>query len=269
MALAKDSDLIILTLGEGFWFAGENTSLTDPKLPDNQVALAKKIKALGKPVVIVLATGRPLIFPWVRENFETILLSWLPGTEAGNALADVLTGKVNPSGKLPITFPYHIGQAPISYLFKETGRPDTDEGNVTRYLDAPNRPAYAFGYGLSYTQFEYGPITLDSSTMKPTDTIRATISISNIGKYDGAEVVQLYIRDEFASVTRPVKELKGFEKVFLKKGSSKSITFEITEEQLKFFDQDLQYTSEPGKFSLEIGPSSDNTASVSFELISE
>ena len=269
LALAKDSDLVILTLGEGFWFAGENTSLVDPKLPDNQVALAKKIKALGKPVVIVLATGRPLVIPWVRKNFDTILLSWLPGTEAGNALADVLTGKVNPSGKLPITFPHHIGQAPISYLFKETGRPDTDKGNVTRYLDAPNRPAYPFGYGLSYTEFEYGPITLSSSKMKATDTITATITLSNIGKYDGAEVVQMYVRDEFASVTRPVKELKGFEKVFLEKGRSKTLTFKITEEQLKFFDQDLQYVSEPGRFGLEIGPSSDNTASVPFELIAE
>ena len=258
--VAKRSDVIIAAMGEAAEMSGESSSRSDISLPENQRELLKALLATGKPVAMVLFTGRPLAITWENANIPAILNVWFSGTEAGNAIADVLFGKVNPSGKLTATFPQNVGQIPIYYNHKNTGRP-LPEGAWfqkfrSNYLDVSNDPLYPFGFGLSYTRFEYGDLKLSAAQAKGNQTITASITITNTGKYDGAEVVQLYIRDLVGSITRPVKELKGFQKIFFKAGESKTINFSITPEDLKFYNGILKYDWEPGEFQIMVGGNS-------------
>jgi beta-glucosidase len=240
--------------------SGESASRSDINLPENQQELLKALLATGKPVVIVLFTGRPLSLSWENVHVPAILNVWFSGTEAGNAIADVLFGKVNPSGKLTATFPQNVGQIPIYYNHKNTGRPLPKGAGFEKfrsnYLDVSNEPVYPFGYGLSYTKFEYGDLKLSTTQAKGNQPVTASITLTNSGKYDGSEVVQLYIRDLVGSVTRPVKELKGFQKIALKAGESKLVTFTITPEDLKFYNSDLKYDWEPGEFVIMVGGNS-------------
>ncbi len=269
--VAKKSDVIVAALGEASEMSGESSSRSDINLPENQKELLKALLAIGKPVVMVLFTGRPLSLTWENENVPAILNVWFSGTEAGNAIADVLLGKVNPSGKLTATFPQNVGQIPLYYNHKNTGRP-LPEGAWfqkfrSNYLDVSNEPLYPFGYGLSYTKFEYGDLKLSSSQVKGNQAITASITLTNSGKYDGSEVVQLYIRDLVGSVTRPVKELKGFQKIALKAGESKTVTFTITPEELKFYNSDLKYDWEPGEFAIMVGGNSKDVKSAKINWI--
>ena len=258
--VAKKSDVIVAAMGECAEMSGECSSRSDISLPENQKELLKALLATGKPVVMVLFNGRPLTIPWEAAHVPAILEVWFSGTEAGNAIADVLFGKVNPSGKLTATFPQNVGQIPIYYSTKNTGRP-LPEGAWfmkfrSNYLDVPNDPVYPFGYGLSYTNFDYGDLRLSTSQAKGNQIVTATINLTNSGKADGAEVVQLYIRDMVGSITRPLKELKGFQKVFLKAGETRPVTFNITPEDLKFYNGDLKYVWEPGDFVIMVGGNS-------------
>jgi len=265
VGVAEESDVIVAALGEAAEMTGEASSRSDINLPENQKELLKALLATGKPVVLVLFTGRPLSLTWENANVPAILNVWFSGTEAGNAIADVLLGKVNPSGKLTATFPQNVGQIPIYYNHKNTGRP-LPEGKWfqkfrSNYLDVSNEPLYPFGYGLSYTKFEYGDLKLSNPLAKGNQSITASITLKNSGKYDGSEVVQLYIRDLVGSVTRPVKELKGFQKIALKAGESKTVTFNITPEELKFYNADLKYDWEPGEFAIMVGGNSKDVKS--------
>jgi len=258
--VAKKSDVIVAAMGECAEMSGECSSRSDISLPENQRELLKAMLATGKPVVMVLFNGRPLTIPWEAAHIPAILEVWFSGTEAGNAIADVLFGKVNPSGKLTATFPRNVGQIPIYYSTKNTGRP-LPEGAWfmkfrSNYLDVPNEPVFPFGYGLSYTTFDYGDLKLSTSQAKGNQAITATVNLMNSGKTDGAEVVQLYIRDVVGSITRPIKELKGFQKVFLKAGETRPVTFNITPEDLKFYNGDLKYVWEPGDFVIMVGGNS-------------
>jgi len=225
----------------------------------------------GKPVIMVLFTGRPLALKWENENVPAILNVWFAGSEAGYAIADVLFGDVNPSGKLSTTFPQNVGQIPIYYNHKNTGRP-LPEGEWfqkfrSNYLDVSNAPVYPFGYGLSYTTFEYGDISLSKNNIKSSEKIEVKISVKNTGNYDGQEVVQLYIRDMVGSITRPVKELKGFQKVFIKKGETKEVIFTIGVDDLKFYNSDLNFVAEPGDFKVFVGGNSRDVKEAGFRLL--
>jgi len=268
---AAKADVIVAAMGETAEMTGESSSRSDISLPQSQKDLLKALIKTGKPIVLVLFTGRPLAIKWEQENIPAIINVWHGGTEAGNAIADVLYGDVNPSGKLSTTWPQNVGQIPIYYNHKNTGRP-LEEGKWfekfrSNYLDVSNDPLYAFGYGLSYTSFSYSDISLSKSTIKSNEKLDIKVTVTNTGNYDGAETVQLYIRDMVASITRPVKELKGFEKIFLKKGESKEIHFTLTAADLKFYNNDLKFVFEPGTFKVFVGGSSDNTKEKSFELI--
>lgn len=257
---AEKADVIVAALGEASEMSGESSSRASISLPPNQKALLKELVKTGKPVVLVLFTGRPLALKWESENVPAILNVWFGGSEAGDAIADVLFGDVNPSGKLTTTFPQGLGQVPIYYKHKNTGRP-LPEGEWfkkyrSNYLDVPNEPLYPFGFGLSYTDFEYGQLKLSKTSLKVDEKLDASIEVTNTGKYDGKEIVQLYIRDMVGSVTRPVKELKGFKKIALEAGETKTVHFTITPEDLKFYNYDLDYVWEPGEFSIMIGPDS-------------
>jgi beta-glucosidase len=258
--IANQSDVIVAALGESAEMSGESSSRSDIEIPKIQQDLLKALLKTGKPVVLVLFTGRPLALKWENENVPAILNVWFGGSEAGYAIADVLFGNVNPSGKLSTTFPQNVGQVPIFYNHKNTGRP-LEEGKWfskfrSNYLDVSNDPVYPFGYGLSYTSFAYSDIQLSSTSLKGKQTLTASVTVTNTGKYDGKEVVQLYIRDVVGSVTRPVKELKGFQKIELKAGESKTVSFSITPEDLKFYNYDLKYDWEPGDFEIMIGGNS-------------
>lgn len=258
--LAKQCDVVVAVMGEGAEMTGESSSRSDISLPGSQEELLIALAQTGKPVVLVLFTGRPLTINWEQQNLPAILNVWFGGTQAGNAIADVVFGDVNPSGKLPVTFPQSVGQIPIYYNHKNTGRP-LEEGKWfekfrSNYLDITNEPLYPFGFGLSYTHFTYGDLVLDRTQLKGKQKLTASITITNSGKYDGAEVVQLYIRDVVGSITRPVKELKGFQKVFLKAGESKTVSFTITPDDLKFYNYNLKYDWEPGDFTIMIGGNS-------------
>ncbi|MFD2286424.1 beta-glucosidase BglX [Pedobacter petrophilus] len=270
LKVAEKSDVIVATVGEGSEFTGESSSVTDIQIPETQKNLLKALAKTGKPVVLVLFTGRPLALKWEEENIPAILNVWFPGSEAGNSIADVLFGKVNPSGKLSTTFPQNVGQVPIYYAHKNTGRPLAEgkwfEKFRSNYLDVSNDPLYPFGFGLSYTSFSYSDIKLSSNTLTKGKTITASVTLSNTGKYDGKEVVQLYTRDLAGSITRPVKELKGFQKVSLKAGESKTITFAISENDLKFYNSDLKFVAEPGDFQVFIGTNSRDVKEASFSL---
>ncbi|HYC27520.1 MAG TPA: beta-glucosidase BglX, partial [Chitinophagaceae bacterium] len=258
--IASQADVIVAALGEGAEMTGESSSVTSIEIPKVQRDLLNALLKTGKPVVLVLFTGRPLALKWEQENVPAILNVWFGGSETGYAIADVLFGDVNPSGKLSATFPQNIGQVPIYYNHKNTGRP-LPEGKWfqkfrSNYLDVTNEPLYPFGYGLSYTTFTYGALKLSSASLKGNQTLTASIDVTNSGSRDGAEVVQLYIRDLVGSITRPVKELKGFQKVSLKAGETKTVSFRITPEDLKFYNYDLKYDWEPGEFVIMIGGNS-------------
>lgn len=270
LKVAADADIIVAALGESSEMSGESSSRTDLNIPDVQHTLLEALLKTGKPVVLTLFTGRPLTLTWEQENMPAILNVWFGGSEAAYAIGDVLFGDVNPSGKLTMTFPKNVGQIPLFYNHKNTGRP-LQEGKWfekfrSSYLDVDNEPLYPFGYGLSYTTFQYSDIALSASAMGQDGSITAAVTVTNTGKRDGAEVVQLYIRDLVGSITRPVKELKGFEKIFLKAGESKTVTFKITPELLRFYDYDLKQVAEPGDFDVMIGGDSRNVRSARLTL---
>jgi beta-glucosidase len=260
LEVAQKADVIVAALGEASEMSGECSSRSDISVPQSQKDLLVELKKLGKPIVLVLFTGRPLVLNQEKELADAILNVWFPGSEAGYAISDVLFGKVNPSGKLPMSFPRNVGQIPLYYNYKSTGRPEKDEDKFEKfksvYLDVPNSPLYPFGYGLSYTTFNYSDVSLSSSKLQGNQTLKASVTLTNTGKYDGAEIVQLYIRDVVGSITRPIKELKGFQKIMLKVGESKTVTFDITPESLKFYNSDLKYDWESGDFQIKIGGNS-------------
>jgi beta-glucosidase len=267
VAAANKASVAVVFLGEAFGLTGEAASRSDISLPENQVALLKALKATGKPIVLVLMNGRPLTLPWEDANMDAILETWFGGTRAGDAIADVLFGKYNPSGKLSMTFPRSVGQIPIYYSAKNTGRPiDEQQKYTSKYLDIPNTPLYPFGYGLSYTTFSYSDIKLDKTTINADSKLNATVTIINTGKLAGQETAELYIRDMIGSVTRPLKELKGYQKVFLQPGESKTISFTIGTDDLKFYDINMKYTYEPGDFKLFIGTSSQDVKEADFKV---
>lgn len=270
VALAASADVVVAVLGEASEFSGEAASRTDIGLPASQKRLLDALTKTGKPVVLVLMSGRPLTISEEVAQSTAVLHAWFGGHETGNAVADVLFGAYNPSGKLTMTFPRNVGQVPIYYNHKRTGRPQA-EGAPTQkfrsnYLDAPNSPLFPFGYGLSYTTFSYGDIKLSSNSMTAAQPITATVRVTNTGAYDGEEVVQLYIWDKVASVTQPVKKLKGFQKIALKRGESRDISFRITPEELKFFNSNLKWVAEPGAFAVYIGTNSAEVKEASFTL---
>jgi beta-glucosidase len=254
---AAKADGIVAVLGESEIMSGEAASRSNLDIPESQKNLLKSLLKTGKPVVLVLVNGRPLTLTWEDENVPAIIETWAGGTEAGDAIADVLFGDYNPAGKLTATFPRSVGQIPLYYSYKNTGRP-YNPGNKwnSKYLDMPNEPLYPFGYGLSYTTFEYSEINLSSNELKGNETLTATVTVTNIGKYAGEEVVQLYIRDPVATISRSVKELKNFEKIMLQPGEKKDVRFTITTEELKFNNSNLNYIWEPGEFIIYIGTNS-------------
>lgn len=270
IALAQKSDVIVAAMGERWDMTGEAASRTSLDLPGNQQALLQELKKTGKPIILVLMSGRPNSIEWADANVDAILEAWYPGTMGGHAIADVLYGDYNPSGKLPATFPRNVGQVPLYYDMKNTGRPidpaKPDAKYVSRYLNTPNTPLYPFGYGLSYTRFTYSPVTLSKASIKPGEPLTASVTVTNSGARDGEEVVQLYVRDLVGSVTRPVKELKGFRKIPLKKGESKTVSFTLTDADLAFTRADMSWDAEPGDFKLWIGPSSAEGAEAGFTL---
>ncbi|WP_036677970.1 beta-glucosidase BglX [Daejeonella oryzae] len=265
---AQQADVVVAVLGEAFGMTGEAASRSSIGLLDNQVELLKALKKTGKPVVLVLMNGRPLTLEWEDKNMDAILETWFSGTMAGPAIASVLFGEQNPSGKLTMTFPRNVGQVPIYYNNKNTGRPfDENQKYTSKYLDAPNTPLYPFGYGLSYTSFSYGDIKLNTASMNPSQKITASMQVTNTGKVEGVETVQLYVRDMVGSVTRPVKELKAFQQVSLKPGESKMINFSISNEDLMFYNSDLKMISEAGDFKLFIGTNSRDVKEANFKLV--
>lgn len=273
LKVAAGADVIVAALGESSEMSGESSSRTNLEMPDVQRALLQELLKTGKPVVLVLFTGRPLVLTWEEEHVPAILNVWFGGSEAAYAISDVLFGDVNPSGKLTATFPQNVGQIPLFYNHKNTGRP-LQEGRWfekfrSNYLDVSNEPLYPFGYGLSYTTFAYSDIHLSSTEMSADGELTATVTVTNTGSRDGAEVVQLYIRDLVGSVTRPVKELKGFEKIFLRAGESRKVSFSITPELLKFYNYDLQFVCEPGDFDVMIGGNSRDVKKARFLLKGE
>ncbi|MBL7878967.1 MAG: beta-glucosidase BglX, partial [Chryseobacterium gambrini] len=258
---AKKADVVIMTLGEGHAMSGEAKSRSNIHFSGVQEDLLKEIAKTGKPIVLMINAGRPLVFDWAADNIPAIMYTWWLGTEAGNSIADVLFGAVNPGGKLPMTFPRTEGQIPVYYNHYNTGRPaknNTDRNYVSAYIDLDNDPKFPFGYGLSYTRFKYSDMNLSSNNLKGNQTLNISVNVTNSGNYDGEEVVQLYIRDLFGKVVRPVKELKGFQKVFIKKGETKTINFSLTPENLKFYDDQLNYDWEGGEFDIMIGTDSKN-----------
>ncbi len=255
---ASKADVIVALVGEASEMTGEAASRSDITLPESQKKLIRALAKTGKPLVLVMMSGRPLALLEENNLATSILQVWHAGTEAGNAIADVLFGNYNPSGKLSVSFPVNVGQVPIYYAQKNTGRPSADDSPKfqSNYLDAPNAPLFPFGYGLSYTTFSYSDITLNKSLVKKNENITASVIVTNNGKYDGEEVVQLYIRDVVGSITRPIKELKGFKKIMLKAGESKTVIFTITPNDLKFYNYDLKYDWEAGDFDIMIGANS-------------
>ena len=257
---AARADVIVAAVGECAEMSGESPSRTNLEIPDAQQDLLKALVKTGKPVVLLLFTGRPLILNWESEHIPSILNVWFGGSETGDAVADVLFGKAVPCGKLTTTFPRSVGQLPLFYNHLNTGRPDPDNRVFNRYasnyLDEGNEPLYPFGYGLSYTDFVYGDLQLSSETLPKNGNLTASVTVTNKGNHDGYETVQIYLRDIYAEVARPVKELKGFDRIFLKKGESREVKFVLTEDDLKFYNSGLQYIYEPGEFDVMIGTNS-------------
>lgn len=267
---AAAADIVIVSVGELANMSGEAKSRSQLQLPGVQEQLVKDMVATGKPVIVLISAGRPLVFNWIADNVPTLVYTWWLGTQAGNAIADVLFGDHNPSGKLPITFPRNEGQLPIYYNYLSTGRPfksDTDNTYVTAYIDLPNSPRYVFGYGLSYTSFQYGSVQLSTNTLLKGQSIQARVTVTNTGKYAGDEVVQLYLQDVVGSIVRPVRELKAFEKVRLNPGESREVIFTLDPAALSFFNDKLELIAEPGLFHIYIGGNSQATQKASFTLL--
>ncbi|MBC8082705.1 MAG: beta-glucosidase BglX [Hymenobacter sp.] len=266
---AQSADVVVAVVGESQGMTGEAASRADISLPGQQLELLKALKKTGKPLVLVLMNGRPLALSWEAENADAMLETWFAGTQAGHAIADVLFGSYNPSGKLTATFPQMVGQVPLYYNHKNTGRPYAGvalDKYKSRYLDVSNDPLYPFGYGLSYTTFRYGKPELSTATLSPTGTLEVKVTVQNTGSYDGEEVAQLYLRDVVGSSSRPVKELKGFQKVMLRKGESRTLTFKLTPEDLKFYNESLQFVAEPGEFQVFVGGNSRDLQQADFKL---
>lgn len=267
---AEAADVVVLSLGEGHAMSGEAKSRSMLEFTGVQQQLLEAVHQTGKPIVLLINAGRPLVFNWASEHVDAIVYSWWLGTEAGNSIADVLLGKVNPSGKLPMSFPRSVGQVPVYYNHYNTGRPassPTNRNYVSAYIDLDNGPAYPFGYGLSYTTFSYTPITLSATTLKGNTSLRVSVKVTNTGKTAGEEVVQLYIRDLVGRVVRPVRELKGFEKVHLNPSQTKEIVFTITPEMLSFYDDQLVWDWDAGEFEIMVGTDSttQNKAKITWE----
>jgi len=265
---AKNADVVVMVLGEHGFQSGEARSRTQLDLPGVQQELLEEIYKVNSNIVLVLNNGRPLALPWAAEHIPAIVEAWQLGTETGNAVAQVLYGDYNPSGKLPMSFPRNVGQCPICYNHFNTGRPTNSENNVfwSHYTDVDKTPQWPFGYGLSYTKFEYKNLKLNQSEYKKGEKVTVTLEVTNVGNYDGKEVVQLYIQDVVASLARPVKELKGFELVAIKKGETKTVTFTLTEKELGFYDTNGNYLVEPGQFKVFVGTNSDEVKAAAFEL---
>jgi len=265
--IARESEVVIVAVGESAEMSGEAASRSSLDLPGRQLDLVKAIRATGKPVVVVLMNGRPLSINWIAENVPSILETWFGGTQAGNAIADVLFGDVNPGGKLPVTFPRSVGQVPLYYNHKNTGRPpDANNKYTSKYLDLPWTPLFPFGYGLSYTQFKFTNLQLSAQRIGPEGRLTVTVELENVGQRSGDEVVQLYIRDVSASVTRPVKELKGFQRITLRPGEKKRIEFTLGPEQLGFYDSAMKFIVEPGEFKIMVGSSSEDFIEAKLEI---
>ncbi|MFN0292622.1 beta-glucosidase BglX [Pedobacter helvus] len=269
--IAEKADVVVAALGEASEMSGESSSRTDIGIPDTQKRLLEALLKTGKPVVLVLFAGRPMTLTWEQANIPAILNVWFGGVEAAKAIGDVLFGDVNPSGKITMTFPQNVGQIPLYYAHKMTGRPLGDKPWFTRfwsnYLDVTNDPLYPFGFGLSYTTFTYDDVKISNNTLKPGQKITLTTTITNSGKYAGEEVAQLYIRDLVGTSTRPVKELKGFQKINLQPGETKTVTFTITEEMLRFYNNELKFVSEAGDFKAFVGTNSRDVKAVDFKLV--
>lgn len=265
LAAARQSDVVIVAMGEQAWESGEMRSKGDISIAAEQQRLVSELVKTGKPVVVLMMCGRPVIFNEVRRDAPAILCTWWLGSEAGNAICNVLWGDYNPSGKLPMTFPQHNGQIPLYYQYKSTGRPTALGGWCAKYIDIPTEPAYPFGYGLSYTTFNYSDVKLLPGDGKGTYT-RVAVTVTNTGKYEGEEVVQLYVRDEVASITRPIKELKGFEKIKLNPDESKTVTFDVKDEQLGFYNNQMKFIVEKGDFTLMVGGNSRDLQEIKYIL---
>ncbi|NVO31712.1 beta-glucosidase BglX [Hymenobacter lapidiphilus] len=267
---AQSADVIVAAVGESQGMTGEAASRADIGLPAPQMALLKALKKTGKPLVIVLMAGRPLTLPWEQQNADAILETWFAGSQAGNAIADVLFGRYNPSGKLPATFPESVGQIPLYYNHKSTGRPYAGvalDKYKSRYLDVSNDPLYPFGFGLSYTTFKYGKPELSTTSLASGAMLDVKVTVQNTGNYDGEEIAQLYLRDLVGSISRPVKELKGFQKVMLKKGETRTLTFRLNPADLSFYNTDLQFVAEPGDFEVMVGGNSRDVQTAAFKLL--
>jgi beta-glucosidase len=270
LRVAASADIIVAAIGEGAEMSGEASSRTSIDIPQTQRDLLKALLKTGRPVVLVLFTGRPLTIKWESENVPTILNVWFGGSEAGYAIADVLFGDVNPSGKLTTTFPQNVGQVPIYYAHKNTGRPLSGpwfQKFQSNYMDVSNEPVYPFGYGLSYTTFSYSDIELNKTEMKQTDSLKVSVTVTNTGKVAGEEVVQLYLRDVVGSVTRPMKELKGFKKIKLEAGASQKVQFSLSVTDLSFYNYDLKFGAETGEFQIFIGGNSRDNKMATFKLV--
>ena len=269
MKATADADLVIVCVGERGIDCGESRSVSDINLKYNQELITKIASRGNKPTVMAVFNSRPMTFSWAMENIPAILVCWQPGYEAGNALADVITGKVNPSGKLPVTFPVSVGQVPIYYNALNTGRPQQKQGQLwtSGYLDAPATPAYPFGYGLSYTTFAYSDVKLNKTKLKSGEVLEVSVTVTNTGKMAGEEVVQLYLRDLSADIARPLKELKGFEKIKLNTYENKTVTFRLTEKDLSYWNNDLKFKADPGKFKVFVGGNSRDVKEAEFELV--
>lgn len=267
--IANQADVIVAVVGEAADMTGEASSMAHIGLQPAQRRLLEALKATGKPIVMVLFNGRPMTLVWENDNMDAILDVWFGGIEAGNAVADVLFGDADPSGKLTTSFPVHVGQIPVYHSMLNTGRPYRGEQASkfkSNYLDIPNEPLYPFGYGLTYTTFEYGPLSISDTTLARDGSISVSVEVTNTGERPGSEIVQLYIRDVVGSISRPMKELKGFEKIRLEPGQSTTVTFEISEELLKFYDYDLQFVAEAGEFHAFVGPNARDGEMVRFVL---
>jgi beta-glucosidase len=270
VAAANKSDVVVAVVGEAADMTGESSSRSEINIPESQENLLKALAKTGKPLILVLFNGRPLTLPWENDHANAILDVWFGGTEAGNAIADVLFGNYNPSGKLTATFPRNTGQIPLYYNHKNTGRPYDGSGFPkfkSNYLDVSNDPLYPFGFGLSYTVFKYSELSLNKKEIKPGEKLLIKVTVTNTGDYDGEETAQMYIRDLVASVTQPVKELKGFQKVFLKKGESRELVFTLGTSDLMFFNNELKYIYEPGDFEVFVGTSSEEVKKAGFTLL--
>lgn len=266
VAIAQSSDVVILVVGEGEMHSGEGHSRSTLNLPGMQEDLVKAVHAAGKPTVVALLNGRPLTINWIAEHVPAILETWQLGVEHGNALADVLFGDLNPGGKLPVTFPRSVGQIPMYYYHKNTGRPPTEDRYTSRYIDLPSTPLYPFGWGLSYTRFEISNLRLASERINPRERLHIRVDVKNVGDVAGDEVVQLYVRDNVASMTRPVKQLQGFERITLGPGETRTVRFELSASELGFYDAALNHSAEPGTFDVWVGPNSVEGLQGRFEL---